>query len=78
MPEQKQIIEAIAEILALPVTDIDLESNLKDDLGLNRVEIADLFNGLSQKFNIIFDSSEVEDLASIGDLVDLVEDKLLE
>jgi acyl carrier protein len=78
MADEQQIIEAIAESLALPVADIDLESSLKEDLGLNPVEVADLLDGLSQKFNILFDSSEVEQVKTTGDLVELVEDKLLE
>lgn len=78
MSNQKEIIEAIAEHLTLPVSDIDLESHLHDDLGLNRVEVADLFTGLSRKFNILFDPTEMEDIETVGDLVDLIEDKLLE
>ncbi len=75
---QKEIIEAIAEELTLPVTDVDLDSDLSDDLGLNRVEIADLFTSLSKRFTIIFDPREMEDIETVGDLVDLIEDKLLE
>lgn len=78
MINQREIIEAIAENLTLPVSDIDLESHLQDDLGLNRVEIADLLTGLSRKFNILFDPSDMEDIETAGDLVDLIEDKLLE
>lgn len=78
MSNQKEIIEAIAEHLTLPVSDVDLESHMQDDLGLNRVEIADLLTWLSRKFNIIFDPTDMEDIETVGDLVDLIEDKLLE
>jgi acyl carrier protein len=78
MADEQQIIEAIAESLALPVADVDLESSLKEDLGLNPVEVADLIDDLSRKFNILFDPGEVEQVRAIGDLVELVEDKLLE
>lgn len=78
MADQKQIIEEIASGLALPVVDLDLESDLQEDLGLSRVEMADLFNHLSTKFNILFNHSELEQIKTLGDLVDLVEDKLLE
>lgn len=78
MSSQQQIIEAIAEGLILPPADIDLESSLKDDLGLNPVEIADLLDNLSRKFNIIYDPSETGQVKTIGDLVELIEDKLLE
>ncbi|MFH0937162.1 MAG: acyl carrier protein [Candidatus Daviesbacteria bacterium] len=78
MSDQKKIIEAIAENLALQVADIDLEANLKDDLGLNPVEISDLLDDLSQKFNILFDPAETIQVQTARDLVDMVEDKLLE
>lgn len=78
MSSQQQIIEAIAESLILPPADIDLESSLKDDLGLNPVEVADLFDSLSQKFNVIIDPTETGQIKTIGDLVELVEDKMLE
>lgn len=78
MSNQQQIIEAIAEGLTLPPADMDLEASFKDDLGLNPVEVADLFDGLSRKFKIIIDPSETGQVKTIGDLVELIEDKLLE
>lgn len=78
MSDQKKIIEKIAEYLSLQVADIDLEAHLKDDLGLNPAEIADLLDHLSQNFGIVFDSTEISQVKTVGDLVDLTEDKLLE
>lgn len=78
MSSQQQIIEAIADNLALPAGDIDLEASLKDDLGLNPVEIADLLQYLTQQFNLHFDPPEIESLRTVGNLVEMVEDKLLD
>lgn len=78
MSDQKKIIEAIAENLGLPVADIDVESHLQDDLGLNPVEIADLLGSLSDTFNIVFEAQEPSQVKTVGDLIELVEDKLLE
>lgn len=78
MATEQEIIEAIAEILALPAADVDPESHLQEDLGLNPVELADLFNGLAEKFNIFFDPSEIAQTKTVGSLVELIEDKLLE
>lgn len=76
--DQKKIIEEIANSLILPVSDLDPDSSLKDDLSLNPIEIADLFENLGNKFNIIFDPLEVEQTRTIKDLIELTEDKLLE
>ena len=78
MPNEQQIIEAIAESLALPVVDIDLDSHLRNDLGLNPVEVSDLLESLSEKFHILFEPHEAEGIKTVGDLVELIEDKLLE
>lgn len=78
MSDQKKIIEAIAENLGLPVADIDAELHLQDDLGLNPVEIADLLGSLAETFNIVFEASEPSQVKTVGDLIELVEDKLLE
>lgn len=78
MANEQEIIEVITEILALPAGDIDTSSHLHEDLGLNPVEIADLFNGLAKHFNIFFDQADISQSKTIGNLVELVEDKLLE
>lgn len=78
MTDQKQIVEAIAEDLALPAADIDMEASLQSDLGLNPVEVADLFESLSVRFNVIFEQSDTHQVQTVGDLVEMVEDKLLE
>lgn len=78
MIDQKKIIEAIAEHLALPIADIDPESSLQDDLGLNPVEIADLLHGMADNFHIVFDPGEPETIKTVGDLIEMIEDKLLD
>lgn len=78
MANQKEIIEAVAEILTLPAGDIDMEAGLSEDLGLNPVEVADLFHSLADKFQLNFESMEIETVKTVGDLVLLIEDKLLD
>jgi acyl carrier protein len=78
MSDQKKIAEAIAENLGLPVADIDAEAHLQDDLGLNPVEVADLLGDLAKRFNIMFDPHESNQVKTVGDLIETVEDKLLE
>ncbi len=78
MVDQKQISEAIAESLTLPVADIDPEASFQDDLGLNPVQVADLLHDLAEKFGIVFEPEETSQVKTVGQLIDLVEDKLLE
>lgn len=78
MVDQQKIIEAIAESLTIPVADIDPAADLQDDMGLNLLEITDLLDDLAKNFNIIFEPSEMDGLQTIGDLINLIEDKSLE
>lgn len=78
MATQQEIIEAIAEHLSLQSADLDSSLSIQDDLGLNPVQKADLIHDLAEKFQIIFNPDEAGQIGTVGDLVELVEDKLLE
>lgn len=78
MADQRQILEAIADSLGLQTADVDLDSSFQDDLGLNPVEVADLLHDLSGRFSIVFLPLETEQLKTVNDLVEVIEDKLLE
>lgn len=78
MPNQLQILQAIAEHLGISVEDIDRHTLLRDDLGLGPVELNELLNDLTEKFKVNFDPEDIEDLHTVDDLIVLVEDNLLE
>lgn len=78
MPTTQDITAAIAEHLGLNPEDLDKSALLKEDLNLNPLELNDLLSYLSQKFNITFDSEDVEHLSKLEDLIVLVEDNLLD
>lgn len=78
MPTSGDIIKAIAEHLGLNPEDLDRHALLEDELGLGPIELNDLLSNLSQKFNVSFETTELENLHKIEDLVSLVEDNLLD
>lgn len=78
MPTTNDIVQAIAEHLSLSPEDLDRHADLKDELGLGPIELNDLLSHLSRKFNVSFESEDVEGLKKIDDLVSLVEDNLLD
>lgn len=78
MATEKDIIQAIAEHLTLLPEDIEKDVDLREDLNLGPIELNDLLNALAAKFEIIFDPEDIEDLHTVGDLVSLVEDNLIE
>lgn len=78
MNQQKEIIAEIAKHLAITPADIDLNASLAEDLGLGPLERADLLSTLAQKFNITFDSAEINEINTVNDLVETIEDLLIE
>ncbi len=78
MNQEAQIIQAIAEHLALSVDDLDRHSLLREDLNLGPVELNDLLSDLSQKFGVSFDNEDTEGLRKVDDLIVLIEDNLID
>ena len=78
MVQELQIIQAIAEHLGLSPEDLDRHALLREELNLGPIELNDLLSYLSSKFDVSFDTEEIENLKNIDDLIVLIEDNLLE
>ena len=55
--------------------EITPESELSKDLGINSLEIADLFQIFEDTFGIVIDDEEVNDFETVGDIVNYLESK---
>jgi acyl carrier protein len=77
MPNQKEIMSQMAEILGLSVADLDKESDLREDLNLGPLELNDLVNQLSNHFDVVLDPEELSGVKTVDDLVILIEDNLI-
>lgn len=78
MSSTKEIIQAIADHLGVSVEDLDRQASLRDDLNLGPIELNDLLNDLSAKFDIVFTPEDIEDIKTLDDLIMTVEDNLLD
>lgn len=76
--QEIKIIQAIAEHLGLAPEDLDRGALLQEDLNLGPIELNDLLADLSQKFDVSFNTEEIERLKRVEDLIVLIEDNLLE
>lgn len=75
---QTEVIAEIAKHLGVTPQDIDINAGLTDDLGLGPVEMADLISAISQKFDVVFSSADLQSMKTVNDLVVAVEDLSLE
>ena len=67
----KKILE---EELQLDTSEITLESNLSNDLGINSIELADLVMICEEKFDIEFKDEDIYKFATVGDVVKFLEE----
>jgi acyl carrier protein len=78
IPLQQQVVEEMAKHLGVSPQDIDLSSSLSEDLGMGPVELSDLLSYLAERFDIKFDTEDVEHLRTTNDIVETIEDLSLE
>lgn len=76
--QDKKILDIIAQHLGLAPEDIDRHASLHDELGLGPIQLNDLLNELSNKFDIVFTPEDIEHLEDVEDLIFLVEDNLID
>jgi acyl carrier protein len=77
--KQGEVLEAMKERLAergIEGDDVKMESKLSDDLGLDSLDTVEVTLGLEEKFGIDIDDSELEDVETVGDAVNLIEKKI--
>jgi acyl carrier protein len=77
--KQGEVLEAMKERLAergIEADDVTMESKLSDDLGLDSLDTVEVTLGLEEKFGIDIDDSELEDVETVGDAVNLIEKKI--
>ena len=71
----EEVRALLAQILKIKTSEIKEESGLQNDLGLDSVDFWDAMAGFRKKFKISVIESEVVDLKTVEDLIDLLEKK---
>lgn len=69
----KEIIQIVAKIAGMDKNNITLNSNLKNDLGLDSLDTIDLIMDLENKYNIsIYDDNAIDQTFTVKDVIDLI------
>ena len=55
---------------------VQYDANLSQDLGLDSLDTVEMTLGLEESFGIEIPDSDLEDVATVGDAVDLIQRKL--
>jgi acyl carrier protein len=79
MADRKEIYDVIAEHLKARGVDTEgmtPQSKLADDLDLDSLETVELTLGLEERYNIEIPDTELENVTTVDDAIDLIESKL--
>ena len=70
-----KILDKIATHFGIESSDLTLDMSVRRDLNAPAIEIADLFPKLEEEFEIEFDADQMDELETIGDIVDYIVDQ---
>ena len=80
MPERSEIRETLIELLESDTgekfSDLEDAKNLRDDLGLDSVDVVSIVSQIERRFRIRLTHLELEKLVTVGDVLTLLQDKL--
>ena len=70
---EEKIKEILAEELSVDIGEINLETNLKDDLNADSIDMMQVIDVLEQEFDVEVDTSELANIQTVGDILKYIE-----
>ena len=74
----EKMIPIIAEQLNVNESEIKAESNFKDDLGADSLDIVELVMALEEEYDVEIPSDDLAELNTVGDVINYLKDKGVE
>ena len=82
MMDRNAIRQTLIELLEADIgesfANIDDTKNLREELGLDSVDVVSVVSQIERRFRIRLNQQELEKLATVGDVLDLLQLKLAE
>mgnify|MGYP002934803983 FL=1 len=72
----EKMIPIIAEQLNVNESEIKAESNFKDDLGADSLDVFQIIMGLEEEFDIEIANEDAEKIVTVGDAVEQIKNAL--
>lgn len=71
---RQKILEELlaASESSLEASEIDAQTDLRDDLGLDSLQAVTVVMALEQEFDVEVDDQEIDGLRTVGDILDLL------
>ena len=71
-----QVKESLADILSCDADKIELGTDLVRDLGVDSIDTVELIMAVEDTYDIKISDKDAEDLKTVGDVVEFIEDHL--
>lgn len=71
-----QVKESLADILSCDADKIELDTDLVRDLGVDSIDTVELVMAVEDTYDIKISDKDAEDLKTVGDVVEFIEDHL--
>ena len=71
-----QVKESLADILICDADKIELDTDLVRDLGVDSIDTVELIMAVEDTYDIKISDKDAEDLKTVGDVVEFIEDHL--
>ena len=70
----EQVREIICKQLELEESDVTMDTNIKDDLGADSLDLVDLAISLEDEFEVEVPNNALEKFETVGDIVRYIEE----
>lgn len=70
---RERILEIIAEQLNRPVDELDSFMDFVEDLNMDSIELVEMIMSIEDEFDIQIEEEKLENVHTIGDVLELVE-----
>ncbi len=72
----EKVVEIVTEKLGVDAEEVTLDSDLTEDLGADSLDLVDLVMAFEDEFGVKVEDEDVENIATIGDIVDYISKEL--
>ena len=74
----EKLQEIIAEQLGIEAAEVKAESNFKDDLNADSLDLFEMIMAMEEEFGVEIPSEDLEKLLTVQDVIDYLKDKGVE
>lgn len=71
-----QVKESLADILSCDADKIDMDTELVRDLGVDSIDTVELIMAVEETYDITISDKDAQELKTVGDVVEFIEEHL--